>query len=102
MNIEKLFAECIGFQWDLNKRFKNFHKHDVTWQECEQIFFNVPFIVSYDKKHSQGEKRYYALGCTDNKRKLMLVFTVRRKLIRVISARDMSKKERVIYHEKDT
>ena len=73
--------------------------------ESEQIFFNRPLIVSEDIKHSQKESRFFALGHTDEKRKLFIVFTVRNKLIRVISARDMSRKEKKVFkihEEKDT
>lgn len=57
-------------------------------------------IVAEDNKHSTKEKRWYMLGRTDTDRKLFIVFTIRKNLIRVISARNMNKKERNIYHEK--
>ena len=57
------------------------------------------FIVQEDLKHSQNESRWYVLGSTDSKRKLMVVFTLREKNIRVISARDMNRKERKVYEE---
>jgi uncharacterized DUF497 family protein len=66
--------------------------------ECEETFFNQPLIVFDDIKHSKSEKRFYSLGRTDKERKLFMVFTIRNSLIRVISARDMSKKERERYN----
>ena len=95
-NIEKLH-ECTGFQWDDANIEKNWLKHKVTPSECEQIFFNQPLIVADDTKHSQRENRYYVLGQSDTKRLLFIVFTIRRNVIRVISARDMNRKERRVY-----
>ncbi len=58
-------------------------------------------IVRQDPKHSQHEARFYALGRTDSNRLLFVAFTVRRNLIRVISAREMSRTERRIYEAYD-
>jgi uncharacterized DUF497 family protein len=96
---EMTLNEAIGFDWDESNRFKNQKKHDVSTWECEQVFFNKPLLIYDDIKHSHFEKRIYALGITDDYRKLFIVFTLRKKLIRVISARDMSKKEREIYEQ---
>jgi uncharacterized DUF497 family protein len=95
----ELLQACTGFQWDDGNKNKNWLKHKVTNYECEQIFFNRPFIVNDDIKHSDTERRFYALGQTDLGRKLFVVFTIRNKKIRIISARDMSKKEREIYRK---
>lgn len=86
-----------GFDWDDGNLLKNWEKHGVTHLEAEQIFFNEPLIVVDDEKHSQDEPRWYGLGRTDAKRTLMVVFALRNYKIRVISARDMSRKERKIY-----
>src|SRR4051794_40031791 len=96
-----LISKCKGFDWDPGNIEKNWIAHNVTPAECEQIFFNLPFIVAEDVKHSQNEERYYALGSTDADRELFLIFTVRGFLIRVISARDMSKKERKVYRDEE-
>jgi uncharacterized protein len=92
--IQGLLSQCTGFEWDEGNSRKNWMKHKVTPSECEQIYFNQPLIVKNDNKHSKLETRYYALGKTDGSRKLFIAFTVRNNLIRVISARDMSRKER--------
>jgi len=94
---KKLLLECTDFEWDEGNKNKNWIKHKVSNSECEQIFFNQPLIINFDEKHSNTEARFYALGDTDLNRKLFIVFTIRNKKIRVISARDMSKKERKIY-----
>lgn len=69
--------------------------------EAEEVFFNQPLLVLLDADHSQLEKRFHALGKTDGKRMLHITFTLRGEgtLIRVISARDMHKRERVIYEQ---
>ena len=90
-----------GFDWDDSNARKSFEKHDVSQPESEQIFFNEPLLVVGDDKHSQAETRYHALGITDSGRLLHVTFTRRSKntLIRVISARDMHRKERNIYEQ---
>jgi uncharacterized DUF497 family protein len=102
MDIPNKLIKCIGFTWDKANAGKNWQKHSVTPSECEQIFFNIPLIVADDEKHSQKEDRYYTLGETDEDRWLFIVFTIRKNHIRVISARNMNKKERQVYnnHEK--
>ena len=94
---KKIFQQCVGFNWDKGNIDKNWLKHKVTTVECEQIFFNQPLVIQNDIIHSKSEKRFYALGKTDSKRTLFIAFTVRNNLIRVISARDMSNKERRVY-----
>jgi uncharacterized DUF497 family protein len=94
-----MLEHCTGFEWDSFNCDKNWNKHQVNQFECEQIFFNLPLLNYCDTKHSVSEIRYFVLGKTDLARKLFLVFTIRENLIRVISARDMSKKERAIYEQ---
>ncbi|HEY5297006.1 MAG TPA: BrnT family toxin [Verrucomicrobiae bacterium] len=88
-----------GFEWDSGNITKN-NKHEVEPEEAEEIFLNEPLLVATDEKHSKSEMRWRALGKTA-KRFLFVVFTVRGNLIRIISARSMNKKEKVIY-EKET
>ncbi len=87
----------VGFDWDEGNKQKNWEKHQVDYTECEQVFFNKPLLISEDTTHSSQEQRYYVLGQSDISRTLFLVFTVRNNKIRIISARDQSKKERMIY-----
>jgi uncharacterized DUF497 family protein len=94
-------SECGGFEWDEGNTDKNRTKHGVSPPECEQIFLNLPLVVESDTLHSQVESRFYALGQTDAARRLFVVFTIRADRIRVISARDMNRKERRVYHEKE-
>lgn len=97
----EIIENAVGFQWDNGNLDKNQIKHQVSNVESEEVFFNKPLLVFEDSKHSELEARYYLLGQTNSGRKLQLVFTIRDKLIRVISARDMSVKERHIYEQKE-
>ena len=101
-NVKLLFG-CTGFEWDKHNTEKIWTKHEVSPAEGEQIFFNLPLVVDDTVKYSEGENRFYALGRTDANRHLFVAFTVRTNNIRIISARDMSRKERNVYnsHEKE-
>lgn len=92
-------SQARGFEWDESNALKIWEKHSVSQAECEQTFFNEPLVVGQDVKHSEEERRYYVLGMTDQGRRLFLVFTMREDRIRVITARDMSRKERRIYRD---
>lgn len=94
------FTKIIEFDWDEGNVRKN-DKHGVSTAEAEQVFFNEPLLVIDDTKHSQGECRFHALGKTNEERILHITFTLRNagERIRVISARDMHKKERKIYEQ---
>ena len=88
-----------GFEWDTGNSRKNAERHGVTQAEAEQVFFNDPLLLLTDDRHSEMEPRFHALGRTDDGRRLHIAFTLRAegRLIRVISARDMHRKERTRY-----
>lgn len=90
-------AACIGFDWDEENVVKNWERHKVTPEEAEDTFFHDPFVMRSDPAHSKREKRYWALGKTARDRRLFVAFTIRGKLIRVISARDMNRRENEEY-----
>ena len=92
-------VQIAGFDWDDGNSRKSADKHDVSQAEAESIFFNDPLIVVEDARHSETEQRLHALGKTVQNRMLHITFTLRQKgtLIRVISARDMHRKERKVY-----
>ncbi len=94
--------DVTGFDWDEYNRAKNWQKHRVLAGECEEVFFNLPLLLAPDPAHSQKEPRYYVLGHTLAGRRLFIAFTIRKDKVRVISARDMSQKERAIYEEIDS
>ena len=95
-------AACQGFEWDEWNSGKICERHRVTPEEAEEVFFHDPCVVRGDAGHSDREVRCGALGQTEKGRRLFLAFTIRGKLIRVISARDMNQKEHREYrrHEK--
>ncbi|EAZ97164.1 BrnT family toxin [Marinobacter sp. ELB17] len=95
------WAQIAGFDWNEGNSRKNSEKHSVGQSEAEAIFFNEPLLVLEDSKHSQTEARLHALGETDDARLLHITFTLRHNdtLIRVISARDMHRKERAVYEQ---
>lgn len=95
--MKDIFSKCRGFQWDDGNSDKNWYLHQVTNRECEELFFNRPFMVRSDLEHSESEERYYALGRTNRDRWLFVAFAVRAELVRVISARDMNRRETRIY-----
>ena len=94
-------SQIEGFEWDEGNSRKNVEKHDVSQAEVEQVFFNEPLLIVEDASHSSYEARLHALGRTDAGRLLHISFTLRgkRKLIRVISARTMHRKERLRYEQ---
>jgi uncharacterized DUF497 family protein len=94
---------CSGFQWDESNTHKNRERHGVSPEEAEDVFFNDPLVVRSDIRHSRREKRYYALGQTSGGRFLFVAFTIRRSFVRVISVRDMNRRERDAYakHENE-
>ncbi len=88
---------CSGFDWDEGNVDKNRELHHVAFWEAEEVFFNEPLVIRADPAHSGGENRFVALGRTDSGRLLFLSFTGRRTFIRIISARDMTRREANTY-----
>ena len=93
--------QIVGFQWDQGNDRKSTEKHGVSRSEAEKLFFNRPLLIVRDPSHSRSESRFHALGVTTGGRRLHVTFTLRDEntLIRVISARDMSRKERTRYEQ---
>ena len=95
-------AQATGFQWYAGNATKNWTKHTVSRPECEQVFLNAPLVLAADPAHSGHEARYFALGQTDGARLLVVVFTLRSPLVRVISARPRSRREREVSADAET
>lgn len=89
--------EFEGFDWTGGNAEKNWDRHQVSPLEAEQVFFNLPLLAGEDEVHSQQEKRLFALGQTDEGRELFVAFTIRGRKLRVVSVRDMSRRERKVY-----
>lgn len=89
----------IRFQWDKGNDNRNLKKHGVSNSEAEEVFFDENKKNLQDPLHSKREKRYILLGKTQNQRCLFVIFTIRQNLIRIISARDLNKKEYPLYEK---
>lgn len=97
--MDDLFKSSFEFEWDNGNKEKNWNRHKVKYSEAEQVFVDNSALVSLDTKHLEIEFRWLLLGVTRYKRKLAVVFTKRKGKIRIISARDMNKKERNKYEK---
>lgn len=91
-------SKLEGFEWDKGN-LEHIKKHNVNYKECEEAFFNKPLIITEDETHSQAEERFRAYGQTNKSRLLIMIFTIKKNKIRVISARNQNKKERKEFHE---
>jgi len=94
-------ARVVGFDWDEGNARKN-QRHGVSQVEAEDVFFDPRLLVAPDPRHSAAEPRFHALGETSIGRRLHVTFTLRFEgtRIRVISARDMHRREREAYEGK--
>ncbi|MDP3771608.1 MAG: BrnT family toxin [bacterium] len=92
-----VFRKPLAFEWDRGNRGKNERRHGVTDGECEEVFFDSRKRILHDALHSGAEERYLLIGATQAQRVLFIVFTMRSHWIRIISARDLNRKERHLY-----
>ena len=92
-------GRIVGFEWDDGNSRKNFDKHRVDQPEAEQVFLDSRLLMLKDEEHSIHEERFFAYGRTITGRQLVVCFTLRQQatLVRVISARDMSRREKERY-----
>ena len=97
--MKKGLVQADSFDWDDGNRSKNWHKHRVTDKECEEVFTDPSLKIAKDVLHSRQESRFVLIGKTGGKRILYVVFTARGEKIRIISARDLNKKERKLYEK---
>lgn len=93
-----ILSGIVSFDWD-DGNLWHIKKHKVEYSESEEIFYDEPVFFT-DEKHSLHEKRYAVYGLTDENRLLVIIFTIRKSKIRIISARDSNKKEKAIYKNK--
>src|SRR5258708_5638972 len=89
----------LKFEWDGNKAAQNLQKHSVTFQEAATIFGD-PFSLTFsDPDHSNAEDRFITIGSSHRNRLLVVAHTDRHDRIRIISAREATRREREIYEE---
>lgn len=99
MPIFELF-DPLAFEWDKGNREKNWTKHGVTTEECEEAFQDEYVFTQPDRLHAGAEERYILIGRTKNSRHLFIAFTIRNNCVRIISARNMHRKE-ILFYEKE-
>ncbi len=93
----------MNFEWDANKEKLNITKHGVTFEQASYVFSDQFALNMYDDEHSNVEDRWVMLGKSLNKNLLLVVHTFRdekEELVRIISARKATKKERQIYQSR--
>lgn len=95
----EVLKELIRFIWDKGNIDKNWKKHKVSNKECEEVFFDESKKIAKDKLHSEKEDRFIILGKTKKERLLFIIFTIRNNKIRIISARDINRKEKKLYEK---
>ncbi len=89
----------MEFEWDTDKAESNLRKHGVSFEEAVTIFADPYLLFTEDSKHSQREEREWALGESEKRLLLVVVFTMRENNIRLISARKATKQERRNYEQ---
>ncbi|MEK7724492.1 MAG: BrnT family toxin [Acidobacteriota bacterium] len=87
----------MQFEWDNEKAESNLKKHDVSFEEAETVWHDYFFVDFYDTSHSIEENRFLIIGESTNKRLLIVSYTGRENTIRIISARELTPKERRDY-----
>ena len=92
----------MRFEWDDGNKDKNWLSHGVSTTEAEEAFFDAKKKLANDVLHSADQEgRYILLGKTILGRLLFIVFTIREENVRVISARDLNRRERALYEEEN-
>ena len=90
------------FSWNPQKAISNYEKHGIPFEEASTVFADPEALDWEDMEHSQTEVRFKRLGRSIEHRILLVVYTTRRlksgkEIIRIISARQASRKERKAY-----
>ena len=89
----------MEFEWDENKAKANLSKHKVSFNEAKTVFDDLLYIDFYDPDYSDDEDRYIIIGESQQRRLLIVSYTEREDKIRLISAREVTKREREDYEE---
>ncbi len=93
-------SKLSGFEWDKGNLDKSYKKHGITPNEAEEVFLDEEILLLEDDRHSQVEERFKAIGKVIKGEILLIVFTVRKTNIRIVSARKANQKERRLYEQK--
>jgi uncharacterized DUF497 family protein len=89
----------MEFEWDESKAAASLKKHGVSFDEAETVFDNVLAVIFDDEAHSEGERREIMIGHFRSNRLLLISFTERSNVIRIISARLATRREREDYEQ---
>lgn len=89
----------MTFDWDQNKADSNLSKHGIGFEEAKTIFDDPLYVDFYDPDHSEEEERYLRIGASNRGRLLLVSYTERGNIIRLISAREVTRAEREAYEE---
>jgi len=91
----------VNFEWDPDKAKQNRRKHRVSFHEAATVFGD-PFSVTYpDPDHSASEQRFITVGMSSAGRVLIVAHLDRNEIIRIISARKTTQRERKQHEEKN-
>ena len=99
---DEIIVEPIEFEWDEGNKEKNYNKHGIKNEESEMVFFDEQSVLSLDSKHSTRERRYQIIGRSELGNALSVIFTLRDRKVRIISARRVNHKEKKFYESKKT
>lgn len=89
----------MQFEWDEQKAEINLKKHDVSFSEAETVWEDYFYIDLFDESHSAEESRFLIIGESARKRLLIVSYTERENSVRIISARELTPKERKDYEQ---
>lgn len=89
----------MKFEWDENKAEANLLKHGVSFDEAKTVFYDSLYVDFYDPDHSHNEHRYIIIGQSQQSRLLMVSYTERENTTRLISSRELTRRERRIYEK---
>ena len=87
----------MKFEWDENKNQINIEKHSIDFNDAKDIFQNAR-VTAIDNRRDYGETRKISIGKIDN-RVCIVVYTERKDVVRIISARKANQRERRKYYE---
>lgn len=86
-------------EWDEEKAVGNFEKHGISFADAATVFDDPLYVDFYDPDHSSDEHRYLVIGMSQEGRLLIVSYTDRKDVVRLISAREVTSAERKAYEE---
>lgn len=88
----------MDFEWGDEKASANEQRHGIDFKTATRVFLDPNWLEDYDSEHGGDEERWIAIGLVDS-RLLMVVYTERHKVMRIISARKATKNEQKAYYK---